>query len=58
MDTPTILQTDYDISFLSAFKTRALARYFFDVREHTDIEKLKEIYDFARENSLPVVIIG
>jgi len=55
---PPYLKTDYDITLLSAFKTPARARYFFDIHEHADIEKLHEIYLFAQVEKLPLVIIG
>ena len=58
MHPPPYLQTDYDITFLSAFKTPARARYFFDIHEHADIEKLHEIYLFSQELGIPLVFLG
>lgn len=58
MHIPPYLQVDYDITFLSAFKTPARARYFFDIHEHADTERLHDIYLFAQSENLPIVIIG
>jgi UDP-N-acetylmuramate dehydrogenase len=55
---PPFLQLDHDITLLSAFKTPACARYFFDMHEHTDVEKLHEIYLFSQAKQIPLVIIG
>ena len=58
MNTPPYLQLDHDITVLSAFKTPARARYFFDIHEHADIDHLPEIYQFSRESGLPIVLLG
>ncbi len=58
MKTPSYLQIDADVTLLSAFKTPARARYFFDMRDHDDYEKLREIALWARENTLPMVMLG
>lgn len=58
MNTPPYLKIDHDITLLSAFKTPARARYFFDMHEHADVEKLHEIYLFAQAQKLPLIIIG
>jgi len=58
MNTLPYLKLDHDITLLSAFKTPARARYFFDMHEHDDVEKLHEIYLFSQANNLPLVIIG
>lgn len=52
------LKSDYDISLFSSFKTRAHARYFYDIHEHGDIDHLHEIAEFSRESALPMVILG
>ena len=58
MNIPPYLQLDHDISLLSAFKTPARTRYFFDIREHGDAEKLHEIYLFSQREKLPLIILG
>lgn len=58
MNIPTYLKQDYDITLLSAFKTPARARYFFEMCDHDDIEKLHEIYLFSQSQNLPLIIIG
>jgi UDP-N-acetylmuramate dehydrogenase len=58
MTLPAILKLDHDISILSAFKTKAVARYFADLCEHGDIEHLREIYQFAQDEKLPIVMLG
>lgn len=58
MKTPQYLKLDYDITLLSAFKTHARARFFFDMHENSDIEKLHEIYLFSQSEQIPLIIIG
>lgn len=55
--TPSFLSLDHDVTMLSAFKTPAKARYFFEVKDRSDILKLKEARDFAVENHLPIVYL-
>lgn len=52
------LETNKDLSKYSSFHTPATARYFFELREKSDIEKLPDISRFARGNNLPVVFLG
>ncbi len=58
MQTLPFLQENIDIAALSGYKTRAFARYYFEVRDRDDVEKLSEIFLFASENSLPFLILG
>ena len=58
MKIPTGIKIDHDVTLFSAFKTPAVARYFFDMHDHDDHEKLHEIALWARENNLPIVLIG
>lgn len=58
MQIPYFLQKDTNVSFLSAFKTGATARYFFDITTIDDVKMLPELFSFARESRLPVVIVG
>lgn len=52
------LQTDVDISHLSNFKTKAKTKYFFEVKELSDIGQLSDIYEFAKTQWLWVLIVG
>lgn len=54
----SFLQQNIDLRNFSSFHTPAVARYFFDLKNHEDIPHLHEIYVFARENNLPVVFLG
>lgn len=52
------LETEKDLLKYSSFHTPATARYFFELREQTEIEKLSDIQKFAKENNLPIVFLG
>lgn len=47
-----------DLSKYSSFHTPAVARYFFELSEKSDIGKLHDISRFAQENNLPIVFLG
>ena len=51
------LKKDVDISSLSNFKTKAVSRYFYEINKDSDINNLKEIYDFASKNDLKILFI-
>ncbi len=55
---PHFLEENFDISFLSAFKTHAKARYYFELLTHDDIMLLPEVFWFANEHSIPIYIIA
>lgn len=52
------LQTDFDVSFLSAFKTPAKSRYFFDITDRDATEDLFDIISFSRIQKLSFSIIA
>gem|GEM_PF-3068020 len=52
------LQSYVDISHLSGYKTKASARYFFELSRFEDIHFLSDIYIFAQKQNLPVLCIG
>ncbi len=52
------LDTNIDISHLSNFKTKAIAKYFFEISSREDVEKLKDLYEFAKQKNLWVLIVG
>jgi len=51
------LKKDVDISSLSNFKTKAVSKYFYEINKDSDINNLKEIYDFASKNDLKILFI-
>ncbi|PJC56735.1 hypothetical protein CO024_01455, partial [Candidatus Gracilibacteria bacterium CG_4_9_14_0_2_um_filter_38_7] len=52
------IEQNKDLLKYSSFHTPAVARYFFELREHSDIEKLHDIWKAAEEKSLPIVFLG
>jgi UDP-N-acetylmuramate dehydrogenase len=52
------VQINQDISSFSAFKTPAIARYFFEIKSELDIPDLLEIYRNCKNEWLPVLILG
>lgn len=58
MQSPSFLREHHDISVLSAFKTPARARYFFDITDASDIEKLSDVVAFSKASDLPYIILG
>ncbi len=58
MKLPHFLKENFNISFLSSFKTEAVARYYFDITSYDDILLLPEVLWFGKESWIPSVIIG
>ncbi len=58
MKLPHFLKENFNISFLSSFKTEAIAKYYFDITSYDDILLLPEVLWFAKESGIPTVIIG
>lgn len=52
------LEQNKDLLRYSSFHTPATARYFFELKERSDIEKLYNVSRFARENNLPIIFLG
>ena len=52
-----ILQKNKEITELSNFKTKAFAKYYFEINSEDDVFKLKEIKDFAFENKLKIIFV-
>jgi len=48
---------DKDITELSNFKTQAKTKFYFEIRSRDDLDKLQEIYNFAKVNNLAVLFI-
>ena len=55
---PLFLEIDKEITRFSSFCTPAIARYFFELKEHSDLHKLTEIYSFGMQEGLPIIFIG
>jgi UDP-N-acetylenolpyruvoylglucosamine reductase len=53
-----ILKKDVEITNFSNFKTKAFTKYFFEINSLKDIEKLKEINDFALKEKIKILFIG
>lgn len=51
------LKKTKDITQLSNFKTPATAEFFYEIQHERDIDKVKDIYDFAKQNNLKVLIV-
>jgi len=51
------LQKNIEITSLSNFKTKAFSKYYFEINSLEDIEKLKEINNFALDNKLELLFI-
>jgi len=52
-----ILEKNKDITPLSNFKTPAVARYYFEVRDNEDVDRIFDIVQFAKENELKVLFV-
>ena len=46
-----------DIRDLSKFNTPAIAQYYFEINSLEDIERLSEVYNFAQNNNIQMLII-
>jgi hypothetical protein len=52
-----LLHQNRDISLLSGFKTKAIAKYYFEINTLENIFDLLKIHRFAKENNLPILFI-
>lgn len=52
------LKENIDITNLSNFKTPAMASYFYEIHEDSDIDKLWDIHKWAKEKWLPILYIS
>lgn len=48
---------DKDITDLSNFKTKAKTKYYFEIHNRQDIDKLVEIYNFSKQNNFQILLI-
>jgi hypothetical protein len=51
------LQQNIDITNLSNFKTKAYTKYFFEVNTRQDVDKIKDIVDFAKSEKLQILFV-
>lgn len=51
------LQKNKDITDLSNFKTKAFSKYYFEIHSRQDVDKIFEIYNFAKNNNLKVLFV-
>jgi len=47
-----------EITELSNFKTKAFAEYYFEIHNLEDVDKIKDIVNFADENKLKILFVG
>jgi len=47
-----------EITELSNFKTKAFSEYYFEIHNLEDVDKLKDIVDFAGEENLKILFVG
>lgn len=52
------LEHNKDITHFSNFKTPAITRYFYEIKEISDIANIGEIYEFCRQKWLPYIIVS
>lgn len=52
-----ILQKNKDITELSNFKTKAFAKYYFEINNRQDVDKLFDIVQFAEKEKLKVLFV-
>ena len=52
-----LLHQNRDISLLSGFKTKATAKYYFEINSLENVFDLSKIYHFAKENNLAILFI-
>lgn len=51
------LQHNVDITKLSNFKTKAFAKYYFEIKVDSDIEKLSTILKFSKEKNIKILFV-
>ncbi len=48
---------DKDITELSNFKTKAKAKYYFEIHNRQDIKKLSDIYNYSKKNNINILFV-
>jgi hypothetical protein len=52
-----LLEKNVDISNLSNFKTKAFAKYYYEIHSRQDLENIKDIYIYATEKKLKILLV-
>lgn len=52
------LEQNKDITNFSGYRTKAVAKYFFEIKESEDVEKISEIMDFSKQENLKTLFLG
>jgi UDP-N-acetylenolpyruvoylglucosamine reductase len=52
------LQKNKEITKLSNFKTKAFTEFYFEIHNLDDVDKLKEIVNFADKQNLKILFVG
>ncbi len=47
-----------DITSFSGYRTKAISKYFFELKNSEDLEKIPEIKDFAKKENLKILFLG
>jgi hypothetical protein len=51
------LEKNKNITSLSNFKTEAFAEYYFEIHNLEDVNKLKDIFNFADKENLKILFV-
>ena len=54
----SFLMRNHEIGHYSGYQTRVFADYFWELTSETELPKLAEIYQWARSEEIPLLIIG
>lgn len=54
----SFLSQNHEIGHYSGYQTRVFADYFWELADVTDLQKFAEIYQWARSEQIPLLIIG
>lgn len=52
-----ILRKNIEITELSNFKTKAKAKYYFEINSEDDLEKLSQVFEYIKNNNLKYIFI-
>lgn len=58
MNIPSFLEQSRDITHLSGYRTKTQAKYFFEITNEDDLQKLHTLYLFAQSEDIPLLIIS
>ena len=55
---PKFLVKDHDLTRSSSFQTPARTRYYYEMREESDVDRLPELFAFITRESFPHIVLG